>query len=62
MFFDNYKEACKRNGITPTAAAKACGIAKSTVTGWKQGRSPRLCCVLALANFLKCNVNDLVKP
>lgn len=35
MFYDKFVQICKSHGISPSRAAVAAGLSKSTVTKWK---------------------------
>lgn len=52
MFFDNLKEACFKNGTSPTALLKSLGMSTSSVTAWKKGVEPSVGTVYRLAEKL----------
>lgn len=52
MFFDNLKEACFKNGTSPTALLKSLGMSTSSVTAWKKGVEPSVGTVYRIAEKL----------
>lgn len=40
-FYESFLSLCARAGITPSAAAEAIGLSRSSVNGWKNGKMPR---------------------
>lgn len=52
MFWTNYERYCRMIDKAPNAVASACGVASSgTVTGWRNGASPRPKVVAALIQY-----------
>ena len=60
MFFDNYIIQCNLKGKTPTACALEMGFARSEVTRWKQGSTPRNANLVKIANYFGCTTEDLL--
>ena len=62
MFYDIYKELCKRRGITPSKAALDMGINKGTVTYWKQrGASPSPEVLQKVAQYFNVSTDALLE-
>lgn len=40
-FYNSFLSLCKRDGLTPTAAARNAGIASGAPTAWKKGSVPK---------------------
>ena len=40
-FYESFLSLCAKEGITPSAAAEAVGLSRSSVNGWKNGKMPR---------------------
>ena len=54
MFWTNYERYCRMINKAPNAVAAACGVASSgTVTGWRNGASPRPKVVAVLIQYFK---------
>lgn len=52
MFYEVLKDACAKKKTTPSAVCVALGMSKSSATKWKNGSSPNLDTVLAIAKHL----------
>lgn len=61
MFYDVLKEICAKRNTSPSAVCVALKMSKSNVTAWKNGRSPTLDTVFALADELKVNPAKFVQ-
>ena len=51
MFFENYVRLCNSVGKTPSAVALEMGIAKPTVTRWKNGSTPNSATLYKVADY-----------
>ena len=60
MFYKMLKEVCIKKHTTPSAVCVALGISKSNVTKWKDGRTPKLDTVVAIANYLNVSPMKLI--
>ena len=60
MFYDRLKQACNRQGKSPSSVAQAIGMSKANVTGWKNGASPKILTVARLARELNVPVAALI--
>lgn len=60
MFYETLKEICDKKKTSPSAVCLALGMSKSNVTGWKNGRSPQLDTVVAIAKHLGINPARLI--
>ena len=52
MFYKAFKEVCDKKKTSPTAVCDALNMSRSNVTAWKEGRSPKLDTVIAIAKYL----------
>lgn len=52
MFYEALKEVCDKKKTSPSAVCDALNMSRSNVTAWKEGRSPKLDTVIAIANHL----------
>lgn len=60
MFFDRFCELCKKKGISPSKAALEIGIAKSTVSAWKNmGTSPQMAMLQKIAEYFDVTTDYL---
>lgn len=57
MFYVRLKQLCEDRHTTPSAIALAAGMSKSNVTNWKNGASPKLDTMEALAAELGVTVS-----
>lgn len=60
MFYEKFSAACKRAGVSPTAAAASAKISASVVTGWKQGSEPTLGTACKAAEALGLSLDELL--
>lgn len=60
MFYEKFSAACKRAGVSPTAAAASANISASVVTGWKQGSEPTLETACKAAEALGLSLDELL--
>lgn len=60
MFYETLKEICQKKNTTPSAVCLAIGISKSNATEWKNGRSPKLDTVVAIANHLNVSPSRFI--
>lgn len=60
MFYETLKEICDKKKTSPSAVCLALGMSKSNVTSWKNGRSPQLDTVVAIAKHLGVNPARLI--
>lgn len=60
MFYEKFSAACKRAGVSPTAAAASANISASVVTGWKQGSEPKLETACKAAEALGLSLDELL--
>jgi transcriptional regulator with XRE-family HTH domain len=56
MFWENFKQLCAQNDITPNAVAKKLGISSGSITAWKNGRMPKLVFLQKLADYFDVTV------
>lgn len=56
-----FEELCAKNGVTPYKVSKATGIATSTLSDWKTGKStPKQDKMQLIADFFKVSVDFLM--
>ena len=60
MFWDRFVALCSEKGIKPNPAASALGISSGSVTGWKNGKLPRIEALLSMADYFHCSVDFLL--
>lgn len=60
MFYEALKEVCEKKKTTPSAVCDALEMSRSNVTAWKEGRSPKLDTVIAIANLLGVSPAKLI--
>lgn len=60
MFWDNFYKACLANGIKPTALVQELGLARASVTPWKNGKIPTGEALIKIANRLNVSVDYLL--
>ena len=60
MFYENYVRLCNSLKKTPSAVALEIGIAKPTVTRWKNGSFPNSATLYKIADFFGVTVEELI--
>lgn len=60
MFFENYVRLCNSVGKTPSAVALEMGIAKPTVTRWKNGSTPNSATLYKVADYFGVSTGYLL--
>lgn len=60
MFWNNFVSLCNKNEVSPNYVAKELGISSGTVTGWKQGSSPRDTALQRIADYFNIPVEHLL--
>lgn len=60
MFWENFYNACIAKGVKPTSLVKELGLAKSSVTPWKNGKIPNGEALIKLSNYLGVSVDYLL--
>ena len=61
MFYEALKEVCEKKKTTPSAVCDSLGMSRGNVTAWKNGRSPNLDTVIAIADHLNVSPTKFVK-
>ena len=57
-----FEKLCKENNVTPYKVGKETGIATSTFSDWKIGRSkPKQNKIKKVADYFGCTVDDLLR-
>lgn len=59
-FFERYASLCDEKNMTVNGAAKEIGLPSSSVTNWKQGRTPRLDKVEKIAEYFGVSADYLL--
>ncbi len=60
-FYDRFIELCRDNNVSPSSAAMAVGLNRSSVTRWKQkGYTPRQDTVAKIANYFDVTVEYMM--
>ena len=59
MFYENFVRLCNSVRKTPSAVALEIGIAKPTVTRWKNGSFPNSATLYKIADYFGVSVSDL---
>ena len=60
MFWDNFYSACLAKNIKPTALVQELGLARASVTPWKNGKIPNGEALIKIANRLGVSVDYLL--
>ena len=60
MFFDRYAELCKKENKTPTGVALELNVARSTVSYWKSGATPKQEILRKIAERFNVSVDYLL--
>lgn len=60
VFFENYVRLCNSVGKTPSAVALEMGIAKPTVTRWKNGSTPNSATLYKVADYFGVSTEYLL--
>lgn len=61
MFWDNFKDICDKKGLKPTPVLKETGISTGSIGRWQAGSSPNADAVIALADYLECSTDLLLR-
>jgi len=59
VFYENYVRLCNSVGKTPSAVALEIGIAKPTVTRWRNGSKPNKATEIKVADYFGVHVSEL---
>jgi len=60
--YQNFRRLIENRNITPYRLAKDTGIAQSTLSDWKKGKSvPKLDKLIKIANYLNVPLEELLK-
>ncbi len=60
--YSNFQQIIKKRGVTPYRVSKDTGIAQSTLSDWKSGRSvPKLDKLLKISEYLEVELEELIK-
>ena len=60
MFYETLEQICIEKKTTPNAVCVALGMSRTNVTNWKNGSSPKLDTVVAIAEHLKVKPSKLL--
>ena len=60
IFVQNVKRICKENGVAPTAACVDSGAGRGLISDVRNGKSPSIERMEALAHYLGVTVSDLL--
>lgn len=58
-FFEQYSKLCKEQGKSANGIAKEIGLPSSSVTNWKQGKTPRTETIKKIADYFNVSVDYL---
>ena len=59
MFYDNFRDACRRKGTSVSAVLAEIGRASGSIGAWKIGKSPRLDTAMEIAEHLQISLDEL---
>ena len=59
MFYDNFIKACTIRNESPSIVAEKIGLNRSSVTGWKNGATPKDATIQKLADYFGISKTDL---
>lgn len=60
MFWDNFRNLCLKNNITPNALAKVLSFSSGSITTWKNGTVPHHDTLLKIADYFNVSVDYLL--
>ena len=60
MFWNNFYNACLAKGVKPTNLVQELGLARASVTPWKNGKIPNGEALIKIANRLEVSVDYLL--
>lgn len=61
FLYDNFRQLIEKNGVTQYRVGKETGIAQSTLSDWKSGRStPKLDKLIKIADYLGVSLEELI--
>lgn len=60
MFWDNFYNACLAKGVKPTNLVQELGLARASVTPWKNGKIPNGEALIKIANRLEVSIDYLL--
>lgn len=59
-FYKNYVQHCAKKRVSPSAAAEAVGLSRTSPNGWKKGKNPNDSTLAKLADFFEISVDELL--
>lgn len=59
-FYDSFIRFCNQFKKSPSSVALECGLSKSAVTGWKNGKQPNDATVQQIADYFGVSGDDLL--
>ena len=59
-FYNNLKNLLNSYNISNQKFLKDLHMNKDNVTNWKNGAVPKLCTIIKIAEYLDCNIDDLM--
>lgn len=60
MFLEKYLMLCEEKDESPTATSIKIGFSKTTVTHWKNGKTPKIDAVLTVAEYFDVSIDWLL--
>ena len=60
-FFNNLIKLLKSLNISQSKMATELGLSRTNFSRWKNGTEPSLSKLVLIANYLKCNIDDLLE-
>lgn len=61
LFFDKLNSQLKLSSISKFKLAKDLNLGRANFTYWKNGSTPKLSTLIAIANYLGCDIDDLLE-
>ena len=60
MFWERFEAFCSAKGLKPNPVASQLGISSGSVTGWKNGKVPRIEALISIAEYFSCSIDYLL--
>lgn len=58
-FYKNFVQLCAAKKVSPSAAAEAIGLSRTSPNGWKKGKQPSDVTLQKLTDYFGCSISDL---
>lgn len=58
-FYKNFVQLCAAKKVSPSAAAEAIGLSRTSPNGWKKGKQPSDVTLQKLSDYFGCTIAEL---